>query len=88
MITHEAYNIPILGIVENMSWFSPIDDSNKKYYVFGKGGGQKMADKLNVPLLAQIPLLMENAMENDTNDSINCNHELLKPYFNELVKKI
>jgi ATP-binding protein involved in chromosome partitioning len=48
-------NLPVRGIIENMSWFT--GDDGKRYELFGKGGGQILADELNVPLLAQIPLL-------------------------------
>ncbi len=49
--------IPMLGVVENMSWFTPIELPDHKYYIFGEGGGQKMADMVNVPLLGQVPLV-------------------------------
>ncbi|MEM9284181.1 MAG: Mrp/NBP35 family ATP-binding protein [Verrucomicrobiota bacterium] len=50
----QKVNIPIAGIVENMAWFEC--DLGTKYYIFGEGGGEKEAEKLGVPLLAQIPL--------------------------------
>lgn len=49
-------NVPILGIIENMSYFTPPELPEKKYYLFGKGGGQKLADEYNLPLLSQIPI--------------------------------
>ena len=49
-------NVPLLGIVENMSVFIPPDMPNKKYEIFGKGGGRILADENNLPLLAQIPI--------------------------------
>jgi ATP-binding protein involved in chromosome partitioning len=49
--------VPILGVVENMSWFTPEELPNNKYYIFGKGGGQRLADIAEATLLAQIPLL-------------------------------
>lgn len=49
--------IPMLGVVENMSWFTPAELPGHKYYIFGEGGGQKMASRLNVELLGQIPLV-------------------------------
>ena len=49
-------SIPVLGLIENMSWFQP-DESNKKYFLFGKDGGKKLADEYKVNLLAQIPLV-------------------------------
>ena len=49
-------SIPVLGLIENMSWFQP-NESNKKYFLFGKDGGKKLADEYKVNLLAQIPLV-------------------------------
>ncbi|MCU0442089.1 MAG: Mrp/NBP35 family ATP-binding protein [Bacteroidia bacterium] len=49
--------IPILGVVENMSWFTPAELPNNKYFIFGEGGGKTLADKLNVPLLGCVPLV-------------------------------
>lgn len=50
-------NVPIVGVVENMSWFTPAELPDHKYYIFGKGGGEKLARSANSPLLAQIPLI-------------------------------
>jgi len=52
-----SINVPVLGIVENMSYFTPEELPDNKYYLFGKDGGKQMAEKLNVPLLAQLPLV-------------------------------
>jgi ATP-binding protein involved in chromosome partitioning len=51
----QRLNVPILGIVENMSYFAA-PDTGKRYAIFGEGGGQRVADEYGVPLLAQIPL--------------------------------
>ncbi|MCB0968938.1 MAG: P-loop NTPase, partial [Ilumatobacter sp.] len=48
-------NLPVMGIIENMSWFT--GDDGKRYELFGAGGGQELADDLGVPLLAQLPLV-------------------------------
>ncbi len=50
-------NVPILGVVENMAYFSPEDMPDKKYHIFGKGGGRALADEYDVPLLGQIPIV-------------------------------
>ncbi|GIU81473.1 MAG: MRP family ATP-binding protein [Acidobacteria bacterium] len=55
----ETVNVPILGIVENMSYFIPPDAPEKRYYIFGQGGGKKLAEEFNVPFLGEIPLGME-----------------------------
>ncbi len=50
-------NVPILGLVENMAWFTPEELPENKYYIFGKDGVKNLADELKVPLLSQIPLV-------------------------------
>ncbi len=57
MFLMNAINIPLLGIVENMSYFTPAELPDNKYYIFGQGGGKSLADEFNVPLLEQIPLV-------------------------------
>lgn len=57
MFKDEKINVPVLGIVENMSWFTPAEHPDEKYYIFGKGGGLDLAEKLGVRLLVQIPLV-------------------------------
>lgn len=52
-----SINVPVLGIVENMSYFSPPDLPENKYYIFGKDGAKKLAEELGVPLLGEIPLV-------------------------------
>jgi len=56
MFRNDQIRIPILGLVENMSYFVPPDLPDKKYSIFGEGGGKKFADEMNVPLLGQIPI--------------------------------
>ncbi len=57
MFQSKNINVPILGLVENMAWFTPAELPNNKYYIFGKDGGKNLAKELNVPLLGQIPLV-------------------------------
>lgn len=52
-----ALNVPILGMVENMSWFTPSELPDNKYYIFGKDGVKNLAQELKLPLLAQLPLV-------------------------------
>lgn len=56
MYNNKTIGTKILGVVENMSWFSPSKHPDEKYYIFGKGGGEKIAADFNIPLLAQIPV--------------------------------
>ena len=57
MYRNDKVNVPILGLVENMAWFTPAELPENKYYIFGKEGGKRLADELGVPLLGQIPLV-------------------------------
>ncbi|QCR20994.1 Mrp/NBP35 family ATP-binding protein [Pontibacter sp. SGAir0037] len=57
MFRQPQINVPILGIVENMAYFTPAELPENKYFIFGEGGGQQLADKYEVPLLGQIPLV-------------------------------
>ena len=57
MFRNEKVNVPILGLIENMAWFTPSELPENKYYIFGKDGGKKLAEELNIPLLGQIPLV-------------------------------
>lgn len=57
MFTNEKVNVPILGLVENMAWFTPAELPENKYYIFGKDGCKNLASEMNVPLLGQIPIV-------------------------------
>jgi ATP-binding protein involved in chromosome partitioning len=57
MFTGEKINVPVLGLVENMAWFTPAELPDNKYYIFGEGGCEKLAKSLNVALLGQIPIV-------------------------------
>ena len=59
MFTDEKVNVPVLGIVENMAWFTPAAHPGERYYIFGKEGGVRLAEKEGVALLAQVPLVMD-----------------------------
>lgn len=53
----QKVHVPVLGIIENMAWFSPPDMPEKKYYLFGKHGARRLAERLEVPFLGEIPLI-------------------------------
>lgn len=57
MFMGQQVNVPVLGIVENMSWFTPASHPDEKYFIFGRDGGKVLAEQLNVRLLGQIPLV-------------------------------
>ena len=57
MFRNKDVNKTIYGLVENMAWFTPAEHPDEKYYIFGKEGGIRMAEKYNIPLLGQIPIV-------------------------------
>lgn len=57
MFSMGQIKVPVLGVVENMSWFTPKELPNNKYFIFGENGGQRLADECGLPLLAQLPLV-------------------------------
>ncbi len=70
-------NVPILGVVENMSWFTPSELPDNKYYIFGKGGGKQLADYAEAPLLGQIPLVQSVREAGDNGTPVATNVENL-----------
>lgn len=66
MFRDEKVNVPVLGIVENMAWFTPGPHPDERYYIFGNGGAARLARELEVPLLAQIPLVADVCQRADT----------------------
>lgn len=82
-------NTPILGLVENMAWFTPAELPDNKYYIFGKDGVKKLAQELNVPLLGEIPLIQSVREAGDKGvpaalDESNPAHK----YFMELAEQV
>src|SRR5438552_17905820 len=57
MFGQAQINVPIIGLVENMSYFIPAELPDNKYYIFGKEGGKRLADEYEIPFLGQIPLV-------------------------------
>ena len=57
MFEGAGVNVPILGLIENMAWFTPAELPNNKYYIFGKDGCKKLAEEKNISLLGQIPIV-------------------------------
>lgn len=57
MFTNDKVGVPVLGLIENMSWFTPAELPENKYYIFGKDGAKKLAEEMDVKLLGQIPIV-------------------------------
>jgi len=75
MFMMDAINVPILGIVENMAYFTPAELPENKYYIFGQGGGRKLAEQLDVPFLAEIPLVKSISDSGDAGKPVVLNED-------------
>ena len=75
MFTNDKVNVPVLGLIENMSWFTPAELPENKYYIFGKDGGKRLAEELNVPLLGQIPIVQSIREQGDAGRPVACDPE-------------
>lgn len=88
MFKSEHVHIPVIGLIENMSYFAPEELPNQKYYLFGKGGAKALSDEFEVPVLAELPMI-EKVMENsDTGESIFDSGSREKALFYELSSKV
>lgn len=70
MFTGDKINVPVLGIIENMSWFTPEELPDSKYYIFGEEGCKKLAEKMGIPLLGQIPIVQGIRESGDTGEPV------------------
>ena len=89
MFTGEKVNVPVLGIIENMSWFTPAELPENKYYIFGKDGGKRLSEELNVPLLGQIPLVQSIREGGDGGEPVAVNEDSITSIaFRNLAVKV
>ena len=88
MFQSDKVNVPILGIVENMSWFTPASHPDERYYIFGKDGGKNLAEKLNVTLLGQIPLVASICKGGDDGVPVTLQNSISGAAFIELARKV
>ena len=70
MYRNKSVNVPILGLVENMSWFTPAELPENKYYIFGKGGVSRLAEEMNVPVLGEIPIVQSVCESGDKGEPV------------------
>ncbi len=70
MYQNDKVNVPILGLVENMAWFTPAELSENRYYIFGKEGVKRLAEEMNVPLLGQIPIVQSICNSGDEGEPV------------------
>jgi ATP-binding protein involved in chromosome partitioning len=88
MFRSDKINVPVLGLVENMSWFTPAELPSNRYYIFGKEGGKKLAEKMDVPLLGQIPLVQSICEGSDHGRPVALEDSVTGTAFMELADKL
>jgi ATP-binding protein involved in chromosome partitioning len=89
MFMMNAINVPLLGIVENMSYFTPAELPSSKYYIFGQGGGQKLAEQLEVPFLGEIPLIKSISDSGDAGTPVTLDiQNPMSKAFIDMAKKV
>lgn len=88
MFRMDSLKVPVLGIVENMAWFTPEELPDNKYYIFGQDGAKNLAESMNVPLLAQIPLIQSVREAGDVGrPAVLQDNTLSSKVFDEFVRK-
>ena len=89
MFTGEKINVPVLGLVENMAWFTPAELPENKYYIFGKDGGKRLAAELDIPLLGQIPLVQSIREGGDAGRPVAFDEDsIMSLAFKDLAQKV
>lgn len=88
MFRHPQVNIPVLGVVENMAWFTPEELPNNRYYLFGKGGAARYAEQAGIDLLGQVPII-QSIMEGSENGSPAGGVDpRVEEYYSEIAAKV
>ncbi len=88
MFRSEKISVPVLGLVENMSWFTPAELPENKYYIFGKEGGKRLAEKQGVTLLGQIPVVQSICEGGDRGKPVALEDSASGIAFRELAAKV
>jgi ATP-binding protein involved in chromosome partitioning len=88
MFRSDKIDVPVIGLVENMSWFTPEELPQNKYYIFGRDGGKTLAEKMNVPLLGQIPLVQSICEGSDNGEPAALTDSVTGNAFMELAQVV
>ncbi|MCX6308629.1 MAG: Mrp/NBP35 family ATP-binding protein, partial [Bacteroidia bacterium] len=89
MFQGEKVNVPVLGLIENMAWFTPAELPENKYYIFGKEGCKQLAEEMNLPLLGQIPLVQSICEGGDDGKPVALNPDSITGHaFRKLAEKV
>ena len=88
MFRHEQVAVPVLGVVENMAWFTPKELPNNKYYIFGEGGARKYAESAGVPFLGDIPLIQAIMEGGECGTPTVATDTEVEKYYRDIAQKI
>ena len=88
MFRHPQVNVPVLGVVENMAWFTPEELPDNKYYLFGKGGAKQYAEGVGVDLLGQIPIIQSIMEGSDEGRPAGGFDPRVEAYYAEIAAKV
>ncbi|MFW5793289.1 MAG: Mrp/NBP35 family ATP-binding protein [Bacteroidota bacterium] len=89
MFLNPGLKVPLLGVIENMSWFTPKPHPEEKYYLFGKDGGKKLAEEYDTDLLGQIPLVAEVGEDAEKGlSSFSNDNETIAKVFQDIANKL
>jgi ATP-binding protein involved in chromosome partitioning len=88
MFLNQKVNVPVLGLVENMAWFTPEELPDNKYYIFGKEGCLRLAKKMNLPLLAQLPIVQNIRESGDEGMPVALKKNAAGAAFLDLANKV
>ena len=89
MFAQESINVPIIGLIENMSYFTPAELPDNKYFIFGKEGGRRLAEEADIPFLGQIPLVQSICESGDNGIPVALdNTSIVGLAFRELAENI
>jgi ATP-binding protein involved in chromosome partitioning len=87
MFRSEGIGVKVLGLIENMAWFSPAEAPGRRYYIFGRGGGREFAGEMGIGFLGEIPLVMSaDGEEKSAGEPLF--EPLLEPWFEEVAGRI
>jgi ATP-binding protein involved in chromosome partitioning len=89
MFKADKIEVPVIGFIENMSWFTPEELPDNKYYIFGKDGLKKLAEKTGIPLLGQIPIVQSIRESGDKGEPVALDsNSVTGKAFTELARKV
>lgn len=88
MFRSNSINVPVLGLVENMAWFTPEELPQNKYYIFGKGGCRKLAENMNIPFLGEIPIVQSIRESGDEGTPSVIKKDITSEAFKNIAEKL